>query len=237
VLLAHVDESYRDIKDKFLMAAVICNEQEALALTAALDAIVKTVTRSRGMSRYTELHAHNIWHGTGDWADLKDDPAAQIQLMNDCVDAIASHASHLVWRAIDVAAHQRVGYHETWPPDVVGFQHLLERIEKYAKNQDALALVIRDEVDDPNAPRKMLRAYRGSGTPGYMSSPLPHIIDTVHFAPSNHSRLLQAADIYAYVVNLHLHYEQLHVLVQPVAAALYTKLTSANKSWYDGIWP
>jgi hypothetical protein len=237
VLLAYVDESYRDIKLKFLMAAVICSEHEAMTLTNELDAIVSAFVRNRGMSRYTELHAHDIWHHTGRWECLKDEPAAKMQLMTDCVDAIVRNASHVVWRAIDVVAHENVGYPKTWPPDVVGFQHLLERIERYAKSRNALALVIRDEVDDPNAPRKMLRDYRGSGTPGYIKSPLPHIVDTIHFAPSDHSRLLQAADMIAYVAGLNLHHSDLHVRIQPLVAALYAKFSSANVSWYSGIWP
>lgn len=237
MLLAYVDESYRNINEKFLMAAVVVNDQQANALTAELDDVVAAVTLNRGVSHHIELHAQDIWHGTNEWSFLHDDHAGQINLMTKCMDAIARHASHLIWRAIDVAAHRRIGYPSTWPPAVVGFQHLLERVERFSSRREELALVICDEVDDPNAPRRMLRFYREAGTPGYIATPLPSIIDTVHFAPSDHSRLLQAADILAYIACQYMHRDQLHALVRPVVDDLYGRIRASGKSWYNGVWP
>lgn len=40
-----------------------------------------------------------------------------------------------------------------------------------------------------------LRSFRGSGTPGYRSSNLSRILDTLHYVGSRRSRLIQATDL------------------------------------------
>lgn len=77
--------------------------------------------------------------------------------------------------------------------------HLLERIDDCALEQDQLALVIADEVSEQDNYRHDLWSYQRSGTWGYRSSKLIRIVDTIHFAPSSASRLVQAADLIAYM--------------------------------------
>ncbi|MFN3866058.1 MAG: DUF3800 domain-containing protein [Demequina sp.] len=62
-------------------------------------------------------------------------------------------------------------------------------------------LVIADERSDRDAHRQDLAMHRLEGTPGdYWRTTFNLILDTVHFAPSHHSRMLQAADHYAFFV-------------------------------------
>lgn len=77
--------------------------------------------------------------------------------------------------------------------------HLFEQINKYAATHDDFALVIADEVGEPARHRADLAAYRQDGTWGYRATKLTQIIDTLHFAPSDTSRLLQAADLVVYL--------------------------------------
>jgi len=59
--------------------------------------------------------------------------------------------------------------------------------------------VIADDVDEPAKHRADLSAYRTQGTKGYRSQLLDRIVDTLHFAPSHSSRLVQAADMLAFM--------------------------------------
>ncbi len=61
------------------------------------------------------------------------------------------------------------------------------------------ALIIADEVDAQARHRADLAGYRDVGTAGYRSRKLTRIVDTLHFAPSNASRLVQAADVIAFL--------------------------------------
>ncbi|MGH3907365.1 MAG: DUF3800 domain-containing protein, partial [Pseudonocardiaceae bacterium] len=61
------------------------------------------------------------------------------------------------------------------------------------------ALVIADEVDGHARHRADLSSYREVGTTGYRHRKLTRIVDTLHFAPSHASRLVQAADVIAFL--------------------------------------
>jgi Protein of unknown function (DUF3800) len=78
-------------------------------------------------------------------------------------------------------------------------QHLLERIDEYAEGQGQPALVIADEIAEAKEYRRDLWMYQRSSTPGWRARKLTNIVDTIHFAPSSSSRLVQAADLIAYL--------------------------------------
>ena len=69
-------------------------------------------------------------------------------------------------------------------------QHLLERVDEYVTSVGEYALVIADEVDAQAKHRADLSTYREVGTLGYRHRKLTRIVDTLHFAPSNASRLV-----------------------------------------------
>jgi hypothetical protein len=77
----------------------------------------------------------------------------------------------------------------------------MERIDDHARtcHPKQRVLLIADEVDGQDGHRRNLWDYRRRGTPGYRSSRLVQIVDTIHFAPSHASRLIQAADLIAYM--------------------------------------
>ena len=70
-----------------------------------------------------------------------------------------------------------------------------------AEQHHAVAAVrlIADEVDAQAKHRADLSTYREVGTLGYRHRKLTRIVDTLHFAPSNASRLVQAADVIAFL--------------------------------------
>ena len=80
-------------------------------------------------------------------------------------------------------------------PHSVVLMHLLERLDDYAAGEDELVLVIADEVDRADEYRRNLWVFQRASTTGYRSRQLKSILDTIHFAPSNASRLVQAADL------------------------------------------
>ncbi|MEG3614330.1 DUF3800 domain-containing protein [Isoptericola haloaureus] len=99
---------------------------------------------------------------------------------------------------MDVEA-QLERYVDPHPPHDVVLGHLLESINDVAHANDQKAVVVADEVHAAERHRTNFRHYRRSGTPGYQSSRLPQVIDTIHFGPSEHSRLLQAVDLATFI--------------------------------------
>jgi hypothetical protein len=104
----------------------------------------------------------------------------------------------IILRGVDVE-RLRQRYARPEDPHTVVLGHLLERISECAERHDEYALVIADEVDEQARHRSDLSIYRMTGTGGYRSSRLPRIVDTLHFAPSQASRLVQAADMIVFL--------------------------------------
>ena len=103
---------------------------------------------------------------------------------------------------------------------------------------DTHALVIADDRDDRDSHRAHFALYKNFGTPGeYMSTRLDRLLDTVYFAPSHPSRLLQAADMLAYT------YRRWNAQTEPDPRSQLTmdrlrgKITSSGKLHSPGNWP
>lgn len=197
MLLTYVDESYGGTY--YWIAALICPEEAANPLGRALDGVVETAARKyEGIGTRAELHGHALFHGKDDWGPLQTMPRARIGVYNDAFAAIAEHDVKFIIRGVDVPRLQK---RYTFPdhPHSVVLTHLLERVDEYAARQDQLALIIADEIDDAAEHRRNFWHFQRYSTGGYKARQIKRIVDTIHFAPSVSSRLLQAADLVAYL--------------------------------------
>jgi len=168
----------------------------AVALSEELDRVAAKAASAYGLSGDVELHGHEIFHAKGAWSAVP--VRARIGVFDDVVEAIAAQDVRVIARAMDVVG-QRIRYSYCEPPHTVVLQHLLERIDEYAENLGEYALVIADEVDGQAQHRADLSSYREAGTRGYRRRKLTRIVDTLHFAPSHASRLVQAADVIVFL--------------------------------------
>ncbi|MDP5336829.1 MAG: DUF3800 domain-containing protein, partial [Paracoccaceae bacterium] len=82
-------------------------------------------------------------------------------------------------------------------PDEVAFIFLVEQINRYREEHDSVGMMFGD-YDEPsiNGSVISLSKYKSKGTYWRRSKTIDRIIDTVHFAKSHHSRLIQIADVY-----------------------------------------
>lgn len=197
MLLAYLDESYGS--GTYWIAAVVCPDVEALSLTNALDTVVRSSARKfPGIDPFGELHGHALFHGKDDWAPLATMPRARIGIYQDAFTEIANHDVRIIIRGVDVKGLNR-RYPNPSPPHKVVLMHLLERIDEHTENHGSNVITIADEVAEANTYRKDLWRFQRGMTTGYRSRQLTRVIDTIHFAPSTSSRLLQAADLVAFM--------------------------------------
>ncbi len=199
VLLAYVDESYSTGWDRYWIAALVCPEHVLGPLSSALDDVVgKAADSYSGIGSDAELHGHALLHGKEDWRPIAPMVRSRIGVYNDAFSAIGSYDVQIMIRGVHVP---RLIQRYVYPhhPHTVVLQHLLESLDVYAANHDQSALVIADEVDRAHEYRRDLWRYHRESTPGWKARRLTNIVDTIHFAPSHASRLVQAADLIAYL--------------------------------------
>lgn len=192
MFLAYVDES--STPAWYYMAALLVPDHAAIPLTEALDDVVDRAAAAYGIPRDAELHAWNLFHGKTEWASMPA-PRARIAVYNNAFTAIADSGAKIVLRGVSIASLQAGP--ESAHAFVLG--HLLEQIDACALEHDELALVIADEVHGQAKHRADLAGYKRTGTAGPAQSQLQRIVDTLHFAPSHTSRLLQAADLIVFL--------------------------------------
>lgn len=199
MLLAYLDESYT--RDWYYIAGICVPERVVRPLTEALDKVVREAARDYGVSPRAELHGHALVKGSEDWTSMAPMIRARIGIYTKAMSAIGAHDVSIVLRGLNVARQRERyrNYPSVYPPHQVVLQHIMERINTHARNQGEPVLLIADEISGQDGHRQDLWHYQQYGTGGYRRTNLGNIVDTIHFAPSNASRLLQAADLLAYM--------------------------------------
>ncbi|MEV6707827.1 DUF3800 domain-containing protein [Micromonospora wenchangensis] len=195
MLLCYVDESCT--ARVYWIGALLVPDTVAIPLSEALDRVMVDAAKTYGVPADAELHGYEIFHGRRAWSGVP--PRARIAVYRSAMEAIGTPGEV----AIILRGVQREGlsrrYPNPRPAHEVVLSHLLERVDGYAASKAEYALVIADEVPDQAGHRADLGRYRVSGTGGYRSRRLTRIVDTLHFAPSHVSRLVQAADLVTYL--------------------------------------
>jgi hypothetical protein len=198
VLLAYIDETYRR-GEEFWISALVCPGDSIHAISTGLDAVVADAVKKFGVPEDAELHGYELADGSGHWAVMKQMMRARISVYEDTIDVIRS-APDLAWfRAALI--ERRVNWGDDNDPHDWALKFLLELINSRAAARDEYALCICDDVQNRDVYRKKLQHYRTYGTGGTQSTKLGRIADTLHFAPSCHSRMVQAVDMATYVLN------------------------------------
>lgn len=201
VLLTYVDESY--CKNCYYLAGLLVPDREAVSLTKALDDVVAQLAANFDeLPSTAELHGHDIFQAKNDWEKLGPKLRARIGAYDKAMRAIGEHDVKIILRGVmSKLLVERYGDRAYHPHSVV-LTHLLERVDSYAESLGEYALVIADEPgqeDQQPEYRADLRLYRQVGTWGYRARKIERVVDTLHFAPSSASRLVQAADLIAFL--------------------------------------
>lgn len=233
MLLTYLDESYTSAR--YLIAGLLVPDTEARSLTGTLDYVVEEASFEHGRIAATaELHAHEIVSATGAWERLKPDITARIAVYNASLQAIADHDVTIIVRSVDV-----IGLDKRHPdghdhPHSVVLTHLVERVDEYADGIGQNALLIADEVDQQDSYRRDLWRYQRSATWGYRSRQITRVVDTLHFAPSSSSRLVQAADLVAFLARRVATHTETDPRSKQAYATMWDRI--APKIWHQGCW-
>lgn len=238
MLFAYVDESNQG--DYVSFGALVAEPDVVKSLTTALNKVVDDAFWRYGVNWNTELHGYELFQGTDGWKEVG--ARGRVRVYRAALEQIVGHDVSLIFRWCErdrLVAHQaRKAYPTAWSPEQTVFQFLLQRIDSLAKKDEHLAMVIADMRDDREAHRQLFATYQRSGTPGdYMSTKLPAILDTVHFVPSHHSRMIQAADLVTYIHRRYSTIRETDPRGRKVMDEFKALLTNSDAMYGCGGWP
>lgn len=196
MLLTYIDETHAGTGvGNYYVVALVFSGSSPCALVRELDAVgAHAASAHQGASADTELHGYELMEGAGPWAALKRMPRARIGIYDDALRVIARHTDSVIIRGIKQPppAHSPA---QIVHPHVAASLLLFESLDRYCEERDDIMVMVADEHAQYAAVRKSLRdARHRARTPRLLN-----LIDTCHFVASRDSRLVQAADLVAYI--------------------------------------
>jgi hypothetical protein len=180
-------------QNTYFVGGIVVPMDQIGGVEAKLNALSAELFDSIDLVPETEFHASFIYRGKGPFKGWT---------MEKRVETIARLADILtegnfirrVFAAIDTTklkAPQKAAE--------FAFAHFCERVQMCVGEQTSIMI---GDLDDEQA-RNMVRdfsRYRAKGTPWAYGIEIKTIVDSIHFCRSHHSRLIQLADVYLYLV-------------------------------------
>jgi hypothetical protein len=182
-------------QDRYVIGGLAIPLEAISELEARCGDLAESIFGNRLMAPETEFHASHIYSGKGPY---KGRPVAdRIKLLAELGQIINSNTD--VRRIYAEIRTDRLYAGANAPK--MAFAYFCERVQM-ATGKTGSTLLIGD-YDDQGS-RQMIREfshYRAVGnTPWDFGIPIPSIVDAVHFVPSHHSRMIQLADVYLFLL-------------------------------------
>lgn len=180
----------------YIIGGLFCPMASVQAIDANLNALARDYFGNANPSIATEFHASHIFQGQGVFKgqDLK----RRIALLQDLAKIIDAQPdlAKIVIRIIpeNLVATSR-------PPENIAFMYFLEQVNQLLVEKGSHGMIFGDYDDSAIVSSiESLHHYRHQGTSFRQRIVIERIVDTVHFAKSHHSRMIQLVDFFTYCV-------------------------------------
>jgi len=148
------------------------------------------------LSRETEFHAAEIFHRKRNfksWSDI----SRRLGVLKRLAEILNSEPDMgKIFARLEPAKMLASDFEQK------AFMFFIERVEGFLVSRKQPGILIGDRENDKVSGvfAESLSHYRENGTSYQFGMELKHLIDTVHFTDSHHSRMLQLADVYAWLL-------------------------------------
>ncbi|MEM9248367.1 MAG: DUF3800 domain-containing protein [Pseudomonadota bacterium] len=187
------------------------------------------------LERHSEFHGKEISAGKGAFKGVE--PEKRLEVYQKLLRIIADDA--VIRFYVEILPENLV---TPQPEDEVAFMFLVEKINDFLTRHDAVGMIFGD-YDEPSIGSSVvsLSQYREGGTKWARAKGIDRLIDTVHFAKSHHSRLIQLADVYLHAKQYHQSSDyssywrqQFNVAIRDsgILAVSFLRVWPSEKRWY-----
>jgi hypothetical protein len=163
------------------------------AIEAQVSALAKEVFGTSELTTNTEFHGRDIYFSKAAFKGVA--PQKRLEVLSRLADILSN--GDIVKRVYAAINTTKLYAPEKAAQFAFDF---CERVQ-LCVGQDHKTLLIGDE--DHEQVRDLVRdfaTYRMHGTPWDFGMEINSIVDTVHFARSHHSRMIQLADVYLFLI-------------------------------------
>ena len=201
MLLAYFDEvKYQEGEQPYYwIGGVVVTPEMVKNLEESVNVLSEECFDIATLSRETEFHAKEIFHGKRNfnkWKNIEKRMNVLIRLA-DILNSQPGLAK--IYARIEPAKiFAQISIEDT------AFMFFVERVEQYLRSRGLHGMLIGDRENERVSKQfaENLSHYRRYGTNYEFGEELNNLIDTVHFTNSHHSRMLQLADLYVWLLQL-----------------------------------
>lgn len=163
-----------------------------------INAVADKAFGSRILTKDTEFHGIELCRGKGNFKGR--DFEERLALLEELLKIVGRDDIH----RLRVTINPENITHASDPPADIAFMFFVECADELFAKEGSLGMLFGD-YDEPviGTSVETLSKFRKGGTRWARRRGINHIIDTVHFAKSHHSRMIQLADIYLYCVQFY----------------------------------
>lgn len=196
--LVYFDEvKYEYPRNEFYyIGALIVNDTQLKNLEEKLENISTKFFGNPFLDISTEFHASSIIAAKKQYENW--DYEKRVAALKALIDILASEngIGKISIRIEPSKIKYRPESYEDW-----AFKFLIEKVESYLASIDMVGILIGDKDDEVISKkfRDNLSLYRKLGTPHAFGIDLNHLVDTIYFSQSHHSRLLQLCDFFIWL--------------------------------------
>ena len=201
MLLAYFDEvKYQEGEQPYYwIGGIVATPEMVRDLEKAVNELSEECFNAATLSKDTEFHAKEVFHGKRNfnkWKNIEKRMNVLIRLA-DILNSQPGLAK--IYARIEPAKIvTQISIEDT------AFMFFVERVEQYLRSRGLPGMLIGDRENERVSKQfaENLSCYRRYGTNYEFGTELNNLIDTVHFTNSHHSRMLQLADLYVWLLQL-----------------------------------
>jgi uncharacterized protein DUF3800 len=190
---------HKDNQPYYWIGGIVVTPEAIWRLENSVSELSKACFGISTLSKETEFHAAEIFHRKRNfkkWTEIE----KRISVLNKLAEII-NVEEELAKIYVRIEPAKMITDNNI---EDKAFMFFVEKVEQYLRANKTPGMLIGDKENERVSKQfsETLSQYREYGTSYQFGMELTHLIDTVHFTDSHHSRMLQLADIYVWLLQL-----------------------------------